>query len=238
MSELLLHVCCGPCASASIGFWRGRGLQPTGLFYNPNIHPLLEFRRRLTGAREVAEITRTALVEDLHYDPAEWFRRVLPELESSAEVRVEQSAKVTDESSAGVTEESSSLLPIGAPAADASYEGRRSPARCLVCIGLRLERAAAEARACGCSAFSTTLAISPYQDHEGIRAAGRAAEAAHDVEFVYEDTRLLYPESKKLSREWGIYRQKYCGCLLSEWERYRAPSPRGAGRAAPPAELG
>ncbi len=41
------------------------------------------------------------------------------------------------------------------------------------------------------------------------------------VEFVYEDLRPDYAESRRLSREWGVYRQKYCGCLISEWERYR-----------------
>ena len=41
------------------------------------------------------------------------------------------------------------------------------------------------------------------------------------MEFLYEDLRPLYRESRRLAREWGIYRQKYCGCLLSEWERYR-----------------
>src|SRR5665811_40633 len=51
----LLHVCCGPCATATVAFWRGEGLSLTGYFYNPNIHPLLEFRRRMTGAEDLAE---------------------------------------------------------------------------------------------------------------------------------------------------------------------------------------
>jgi predicted adenine nucleotide alpha hydrolase (AANH) superfamily ATPase len=200
MSELLLHICCGPCASASIGFWRDRGLRPTGFFYNPNIHPLLEFRRRLTGARDVAEITGIALVEDLEYDPSGWFGRVL----GAAGRRDEQS-------------------PAG------RLEPPMGRERCRRCIGMRLERAAAEARARGSVAFATTLTISPYQDHQAIKSAGRAAAAAHDVEFVYEDVRALYSESRRLSREWGIFRQKYCGCILSEWERYRDTPPRGAG---------
>ena len=54
------------------------------------------------------------------------------------------------------------------------------------------------------------------------RAGGEAARR-YDVEFLYEDLRPLYGESRRLSREWGIYRQKYCGCLVSEWERFRGP---------------
>ena len=52
-------------------------------------------------------------------------------------------------------------------------------------------------------------------------AGGAAAAERHGVEFLYHDLRPLYRESRRLSREAGLYRQAYCGCLLSEWERYR-----------------
>lgn len=173
--KLLLHTCCGPCASATIPRWTDRGIDVLGFFHNPNIHPLLEWRRRATGARDVAAIHGVQMLEDPAYDPAGWF------------------AAVAD---------------AGVP-------------RCQACIGLRLERAAAEAAARECPAFSTTLAISPYQDHEAIRLGGETAARRHDVEFLYEDLRSMYGDSRRLSREWGIYRQKYCGCLVSEWERFR-----------------
>ena len=101
--------------------------------------------------------------------------------------------------------------------------------RCARCIGERLERVAIEAATQGCTAFSTSLSISPWQDHEAIREQGAAAAARHGVEFMYEDLRELYPETRQRSREWGIYRQKYCGCLLSEWERYRDAPSNGSG---------
>jgi hypothetical protein len=47
-----------------------------GFFYNPNIQPLLEYRRRLTGAREAGDITGVELVEDRAYDPEAWFASV------------------------------------------------------------------------------------------------------------------------------------------------------------------
>jgi len=173
--KLLLHTCCGPCASAAIPVWKGRGVEVTGFFFNPNIHPLLEWRRRATGARDVAQRTGVEVLEDPEYDPPAWFASVIP------------------------------------------GEG----SRCRRCIGQRLMRTAQEAVARGCSAFSTTLSISPYQDHEAIRAGGEEASRQYDVEFLYEDLRPHYGESRRLSREWGIYRQKYCGCLVSEWERFR-----------------
>jgi epoxyqueuosine reductase len=84
-------------------------------------------------------------------------------------------------------------------------------------------RAAQKAAARDCSAFPTTLSISPYQDHGVIEAAGLEAARRYGIEFLYEDLRPLYGESRRLSREWGIYRQRYCGCLVSEWERFRGP---------------
>jgi predicted adenine nucleotide alpha hydrolase (AANH) superfamily ATPase len=93
--------------------------------------------------------------------------------------------------------------------------------RCERCIGMRLERAAREAAAQGCDVFSTSLSVSPWQDQEAIRVCGEAAGHTHGIEFVYEDLRGEYPASQRLSLERGIYRQRYCGCLVSEWERYR-----------------
>jgi len=171
----LLHVCCGPCATATVAFWRGEGLSLTGYFYNPNIHPLLEFRRRMTGAEDLAEHANMEIILDRHYDPVEWFTEV----------------------------------------------GARKEDRCRACIGLRLQKAAGEASALGWEAFTTTLAISPWQDHEAIKSQGAAAAEAHSIEFLYEDLRPKYRQSREMSRNLGLYRQKYCGCILSEWERYR-----------------
>jgi len=92
--------------------------------------------------------------------------------------------------------------------------------RCLACISMRLDRTAQEAAARQCDCFTTSLSISPWQDHEAIKVGGEAAADRHGVPFVYKDLRARYPESRRLSREAGIYRQKYCGCLISEWERY------------------
>lgn len=173
--KLLLHICCGPCASATIPWWTAKGDEVLGFSYNPNIHPLMEYRRRLTGTREVAELCGVDLAEDTEYDPEAWFSAVAGETET----------------------------------------------RCSRCLSLRLERAAREAVAHGSDAFSTTLSISPWQDHAAIQRGGYRAADLHGVEFVYQDLRSLYGESRRLSRSWGIYRQKYCGCLVSEWERYR-----------------
>ena len=92
--------------------------------------------------------------------------------------------------------------------------------RCRACYRLRLESTAPVAAQQGFEAFSTTLLISPYQNHELLaRVAEEAAEAA-GVPFAYYDFRPGYRESVRLSREMGLYRQPYCGCIFSEEERY------------------
>jgi predicted adenine nucleotide alpha hydrolase (AANH) superfamily ATPase len=173
--RLLLHICCGPCACGALPFWQKNVTEVLGFFFNPNIHPLLEHRRRLTGAREAAGHAGVALLVDEAYDPEAWF----------AEIR----------------------------------EGEGS--RCERCLAQRLNRAAEEAVAQGCDTFSTSLSISPWQDHQAIETQGEYAARRHGVDFRYEDLRPVYEDSRRLSRERGIYRQKYCGCLVSEWERYR-----------------
>jgi len=92
--------------------------------------------------------------------------------------------------------------------------------RCRPCWAERLRRAAAKARELGCDAFTSSLLYSKYQDHAAITALGEEAAASHDVAFHYADYRVHWDEGVALSREWGIYRQPYCGCVLSELDRY------------------
>lgn len=107
-------------------------------------------------------------------------------------------------------------------------------ARCPVCYGLRLDAAAALAAEQGFPAFSTTLLISPYQNHALLIEAGEAAAARHGVTFLYRDFRPLFREGQQRARELGLYLQKYCGCIFSEEERYRKrKKPRQAGGDRP-----
>jgi predicted adenine nucleotide alpha hydrolase (AANH) superfamily ATPase len=92
------------------------------------------------------------------------------------------------------------------------------PGRCRLCISQRLFYAAKLAAAAGFDAFSTTLLISPYQEHEIIMEEGQRAGAEAGVEFAYRDFRPQYRRSVELSRQAGLYRQKYCGCIYSEAE--------------------
>ncbi len=171
--RILLHVCCGPCAIAPVRHLLEAGWDVTGLFYNPNIQPAMEYLRRRDALARVASILGVEIVYG-DYDPVPHMRAALADPEN----------------------------------------------RCGPCFASRLDRTAELAAARGCDAFSSTLLYSKYQDHETLRRLGALRADARGVPFYYQDFRVLWDEGVALSREWGIYRQPYCGCVLSELDRY------------------
>jgi predicted adenine nucleotide alpha hydrolase (AANH) superfamily ATPase len=97
--------------------------------------------------------------------------------------------------------------------------------RCPLCYAIRLDATALAAANLGFARFTTTLLYSKYQSHEAILAAGEDGARRAGLEFVGEDFRPGWDEGQRLAREWGVYRQPYCGCMLSEHERYRKKLP-------------
>lgn len=95
---------------------------------------------------------------------------------------------------------------------------REGGARCTECFRLRLEYAAREAKRLGCNYCCTTLTVSPHKDAQRINALGREICAKYGVEWLPGDfkKRNGYKRSIELSREFGLYRQDYCGCLYSK----------------------
>jgi predicted adenine nucleotide alpha hydrolase (AANH) superfamily ATPase len=92
--------------------------------------------------------------------------------------------------------------------------------RCAICYRMRLEKTAQVAAGQGFDALTTTLLISPHQDQELIRQIGEEVAAQHGIEFYFENFRRGWSERGQLTREHDLYRQQYCGCIYSEWERY------------------
>ena len=95
-------------------------------------------------------------------------------------------------------------------------------ARCGYCYRVRLEETAKYAAENGFDAFTTSLLISPYQNHEMICAIGRAMGEQYGVTFLDRDFRPLFKDGQDYAREHGMYMQKYCGCIFSEEDRYMA----------------
>ena len=169
---MALHVCCGPCAGAVIERL-SRLWEVTAVWFNPNIQPEDEHRRRLEAMRIVVERTATPLTV-LEYDVERW-------RELCAELR--------DEPEGG--------------------------ARCEVCFRMRLEETARWAVAAGIEVITTTLTISPHKDAKRIHEIGAEVAARHGLRFLPEDFKKGggFQRSVELSREWGLFRQRYCGCL-------------------------
>lgn len=90
-------------------------------------------------------------------------------------------------------------------------------ARCTACFRLRLTEAASMAKELGADAFATTLTVSPHKDAPRINALGYEAEALYGVPYLCSDFKKRggYARSIALSKEYGLYRQNYCGCLYS-----------------------
>jgi predicted adenine nucleotide alpha hydrolase (AANH) superfamily ATPase len=102
----------------------------------------------------------------------------------------------------------------------------REQNRCAACYHLRLQKAALLANSLNLDAFTTSLLVSPYQQHELIREIGQAVGTENGIEFYYEDFRPGWKETRQMSSDLELYRQKYCGCIYSERERFLKPPPR------------
>ena len=104
-----------------------------------------------------------------------------------------------------------------APALADSPEGGE---RCLACFALRLAYTARKAAEGGFEYFTTTLSVSPHKNAENINRIGRAAAEAAGVNYLMADFKKKngYLRSLQLSKEYGLYRQDYCGCRYSRAE--------------------
>jgi len=96
--------------------------------------------------------------------------------------------------------------------------------RCRECYYIRMSRIAEEARKRNFDVFTTTLLVSPYQKHDMLIEIAQEAGKKHGVEFYYRDFREGFKEGQARARDSGLYMQKYCGCILSEQERYMRKS--------------
>ena len=96
--------------------------------------------------------------------------------------------------------------------------------RCAVCYAMRFEAAAEQAAKEGFDSFTSSLFISPYQQHDLMREVAERAAHNHGVTFLYRDFRPCFREGQERARALGFYMQKYCGCVFSEEERYRKAS--------------
>lgn len=82
------------------------------------------------------------------------------------------------------------------------------------------------------TSFFSSLLISPYQNHELLKAVGETMAKKYGVEFLYRDFRPGFRAGQAKAREMGLYLQKYCGCIFSEEDRYEKKIGRARTRFA------
>ena len=96
----------------------------------------------------------------------------------------------------------------------------RESERCNYCYHDRLRSTALLARRGKFDYFSSTLLYSKHQQHELIRSMGESIGKSAGVAFLYRDYREGWKEGIECSKQIGLYRQNYCGCIYSEKERF------------------
>lgn len=99
----------------------------------------------------------------------------------------------------------------------------RESDRCRFCYHERLRTTALLAKRGKFDAFSSTLLYSKFQKHSLIVQTGNALAHETGVPFLYRDFRDRWKQGISRSRQMGLYRQDYCGCVYSEKERFYRP---------------
>ena len=96
----------------------------------------------------------------------------------------------------------------------------REKDRCTYCYHDRLRTTALMAKRGKFDYFSSTLLYSKFQKHDLLKSIGESIGKSIGVPFFYEDFRSGWKEGIDTSKNLGMYRQQYCGCIYSEKERY------------------
>ena len=93
--------------------------------------------------------------------------------------------------------------------------------RCSVCFDFRLERSARLAKELGCTAFTTTLLMSPKKKFSQLKESGERVASSHGVRFIAVDYRKGggTQEMFRLTKEKEIYQQDYCGCIYALFQQ-------------------
>ncbi len=170
--KILMHMCCAPCAVYPVETLQERGIEVDGLYYNPNIHPIEEFKKREENVDKLAKDKGFEVYYYPDYEEDQWSKFEEDDL-----------------------------------------------SRCNMCYAKRMKKLFEVAKEKGYDAATTSLLVSPYQDHELIKKLGESYSKKYGIKFFYEDFRVGYREGQKKAKDYGLYCQRYCGCITSLKER-------------------
>ncbi len=171
--KVLLHQCCGPCSLYPLDEMIAEGIEPVVFFYNPNIHGIKEFHKRMQTAMYVCEQYGVEYHVEKNYGLQEFIEYI----------------DLND--------------------------------RCTGCYEMRINKAAEKAKELGIEYITFSLLYSKMQKHEAIIELSKQAEAKYGVKLYYKDYRDGWQQGIDKSKEMGLYRQNYCGCIFSEADRFQ-----------------
>ena len=91
-------------------------------------------------------------------------------------------------------------------------------ARCIKCFGLRLSDTARKAKELGIKKFTTSMIISPHKNFKNLSLVGEEIAKEFELEFLAIDFKKKdgFLKTNKISKELGLYRQNYCGCVFAK----------------------
>ncbi len=224
---LFLHSCCAPCSSYVLEYLR-RYFRITVFYYNPNITEDEEYRKRVAEQKRLIsaynkELTgKVSVIRD---------GRELTDAGAAHGFGEQTDGEEAGNGNGGVPN-------IGYPIAvvEGDYEPARffamakgleqcpeGGARCFACYEMRLRETAGRAQEGAFDYFTTTLSISPLKNAAKLNEIGEALAQVSGVAWLPSDFKKKdgYRRSVELSREYGLYRQDYCGCVYSLMERER-----------------
>ena len=100
--KLLLHTCCAPCSVYCIDSLREEGIEPTVFWFNPNIHPYVEYKARRDALKQYTEMINVEAIFEENYGLKEFCKNVIEDLDNRCSaycyrVRLEQTAKYAKE---------------------------------------------------------------------------------------------------------------------------------------------
>ncbi len=96
--KLLLHTCCAPCSIYCIDSLREEGIEPTVYWFNPNIHPYIEYKTRKDTLKKYTEMINIEAIFEENYGLREFCKNVVNDIDNRCnnycyKVRLEQTAK-------------------------------------------------------------------------------------------------------------------------------------------------
>ena len=100
--KLLLHTCCAPCSVYCIDSLRKENIEPTVYWFNPNIHPYMEYKQRRDCLKEYTKSINVEAIFEENYGLEDFCKNVVNSLETRCQdycypVRLEQTAKFAKE---------------------------------------------------------------------------------------------------------------------------------------------